>query len=325
MKTTYKDFLILEHTKQLKEIVKKWINKYSFDIPDDFWNVLEETYINNNTYMINAYYWIVTGEPLTLDFLKKIGEIMKKKKESYNDVIKNITKKDGISKYLSDNKDIKTSLDIVVPSDLDCLELLVQEKDYSVYKIKYDDEYTIRNLYTYLIEYLAGQDLEYDNITKDDDGYQDELNYLIDDYMEDITLLDINHPDVYEHIDEYISNNISEDKFKKVEKVRNEIRKLLNSQLGEKTNPWCLLANDENNNLCMSSTYFWYMIYTGVDKLIAFKNNKVISFCASKFDVDVNTWWDLQDEERYYIYSDENETAYYNPYKNRIEIDYYNN
>lgn len=68
------------------------------------------------------------------------------------------------------------------------------------------------------------------------------------------------------------------------------VRKIVDMQLGVKTNPWCLITNKEGEN----PWHYWNKVYIGYPKHIAFKNGKVFAFCAG--NNEQNEWWDLKDK-----------------------------
>ncbi|MDO5760989.1 MAG: hypothetical protein Q4Q06_08175, partial [Bacteroidota bacterium] len=73
------------------------------------------------------------------------------------------------------------------------------------------------------------------------------------------------------------------------------VRELMNDHLtvdGNYYNCWCLLYSDNNGKLSDSSWGYWNN-YTGTQKKVAFKDGKIISFCASYGKK--SEWWDLSD------------------------------
>lgn len=76
------------------------------------------------------------------------------------------------------------------------------------------------------------------------------------------------------------------------EESRQNLRKILNSHLGKRTSPWCLLQGDNEGNLTEDSKRYWRN-YSTVQRQVAFKNGKIISFKSS--NKSMNEWWDLQD------------------------------
>ena len=64
---------------------------------------------------------------------------------------------------------------------------------------------------------------------------------------------------------------------------------------GEDANPWCLAArqDDDDNDLGQAWGY-WSNNYSTIPKRIAFKNGKLLAFCAS--DSDEITWWNREDK-----------------------------
>lgn len=297
MKTTFQDFLILEHTQRLKKIIEKWAKENDFEIREYFWYILENRYINNNTYMIDAYYYIIVDELLSFEKLQQIDEIMKKNKESYNDVIKYIDNKNKLDNYLNKNKDVKTSFSKIDPKNLDCLELKSSKKSgkdvYEVYSIKYDELLVKLNQEDKIQEYVIDHQLKKIGIDfNNKEEYQKEFdNYMmyyldINNFINDLDGIGIN---------KVISNLIGEENYKNIEDTRHQLRKLLDTHLGKNSNPWCLLAYNSDYELSINSDYYWYNEYTGIPKKIAFKNGKVFAFCGNQIDYDL--WYDLQDNE----------------------------
>ena len=71
------------------------------------------------------------------------------------------------------------------------------------------------------------------------------------------------------------------------------MRKIINTHWGEDANPWCLLQGDGNGNLSSDAWKYWSH-YDGVEKRVAFKDGKLLAFCAN--DERVDWWWDRQDD-----------------------------
>ena len=71
------------------------------------------------------------------------------------------------------------------------------------------------------------------------------------------------------------------------------MRKIINTHWGEDANPWCLLQGDGNGNLRSDAWKYWSH-YDGVEKRVAFKDGKLLAFCANEDNND--WWWDRQDE-----------------------------
>lgn len=323
MKTSYKDFLILEHTKQFKTIVKKWMKESDRFFTEYtelyFFELLEKRYINNNTYMIDAYFYLREGGFEPIEKLEKIAEIMKKKKQSYVDVIKY----DSIDDYLEGTKGIKTSKDLIKPQSIEGLELMTERDEFSVYKIKDDDLYkhnTFDVIEEKRIEYILGQELKGIDPDDPDIDYEEEKEDIID------NIDDYNYASIESYYDdEDIIDTIGKEKFNKIEKCREDLVKLLKSHLGKNANPWCLLESDEENGeyeLSLESNYYWYAKYTGTDKYVAFRKNKIIAFAANnytKMTPNNLSWYNLQDDEQKYIYSGNIGEVYYNVEENKIE------
>ena len=70
------------------------------------------------------------------------------------------------------------------------------------------------------------------------------------------------------------------------------VRSIIDTHWGADANPWCLAARDYDDELRPAWDY-WHDTYNTVDKRIAFKNGKLLAFCAS--DDGSNTWWDRED------------------------------
>ena len=70
------------------------------------------------------------------------------------------------------------------------------------------------------------------------------------------------------------------------------MRKIINTHWGEDANPWCLLQGDGEGNLSSNAWYYWNH-YNGVPKRVAFKDGRLLAFCASNYAK--NYWWDRQD------------------------------
>ena len=71
------------------------------------------------------------------------------------------------------------------------------------------------------------------------------------------------------------------------------MRKIINTHWGEDANPWCLLQGDGKGNLNSDAWQYWNH-YNGVPKRVAFKDGKLLAFCAN--DDNSDCWWDRQDE-----------------------------
>ena len=71
------------------------------------------------------------------------------------------------------------------------------------------------------------------------------------------------------------------------------MRKIINTHWGEDANPWCLLQGDGKGNLSSDAWGYWND-YNAVPKRVAFKDGKLLAFCANDYDSDC--WWDRQDE-----------------------------
>ena len=71
------------------------------------------------------------------------------------------------------------------------------------------------------------------------------------------------------------------------------VRRIIDTHWGKEANPWCLAARNDDGNMSKAWAY-WSETYNTVDKRIAFRNGKLLAFCAS--DNDDVTWWDNEDE-----------------------------
>ncbi|WP_040576201.1 toxin-antitoxin system YwqK family antitoxin, partial [Porphyromonas somerae] len=71
------------------------------------------------------------------------------------------------------------------------------------------------------------------------------------------------------------------------------MRKIINTHWGEDANPWCLLQGAGKGNLSSDAWGYWND-YNAVPKRVAFKDGKLLAFCANDYDSDC--WWDRQDE-----------------------------
>lgn len=220
MLTTFADFLLLESTKQLKEIIKKWneISLYELN-PEELEKMIidyENKYHDNNHEMIAMYYYFENGKQADEKDVKKIVKIMKKNKDSYQDVVAI-----GTKEYLNINSNIKIKEDKIDPKSLSFLKLV---KSYPEFNI-----------------------------------------------------------DIYDILDDGIDTI----------NIQKQLRKLLDTHLGEDTNPWCLLESNVKNGISDKAIEYWQH-YNFYSKQIAFRNGTVCAFHAS--DNDEYTWWSLQDD-----------------------------
>ena len=71
------------------------------------------------------------------------------------------------------------------------------------------------------------------------------------------------------------------------------MRKIINTHWGEDANPWCLLQGDGEGNLSSDAWQYWNH-YDAVYKRVAFKDGKLLAFCAN--DENSDCWWDRLDE-----------------------------
>ncbi len=76
------------------------------------------------------------------------------------------------------------------------------------------------------------------------------------------------------------------------DKSRKNMREIINTHFGKNSSPWCLLQSDGNGNLTEESEHYWNE-YDGIDKRVAFKDGKLLAFCAN--DSDDVVWWDRND------------------------------
>lgn len=70
------------------------------------------------------------------------------------------------------------------------------------------------------------------------------------------------------------------------------MRRIINTHWGEDANPWCLLQGDGTGKLSPDAWKYWNH-YDGVPKRVAFKDGKLLAFCANDYDSDC--WWDRKD------------------------------
>ncbi|MBQ7220821.1 MAG: hypothetical protein IJS28_07570 [Synergistaceae bacterium] len=68
------------------------------------------------------------------------------------------------------------------------------------------------------------------------------------------------------------------------------VRRIIDTHWGEDANPWCLAARQDGS---MEAAWEYWNSYDSVEKRIAFKDGKLLAFCAS--DDDNITWWDRED------------------------------
>ena len=88
------------------------------------------------------------------------------------------------------------------------------------------------------------------------------------------------------------------------------VRAIIDTHWGENANPWCLAAGHDLDG--HGDAWRMWENYSGTDKRIAFKDGKLLAFCAS--EDDTVTWWDREDEAHsgipYIIKKDGNKTYY---------------
>ena len=79
-------------------------------------------------------------------------------------------------------------------------------------------------------------------------------------------------------------------------KGQQAVRDLMNSHLtvnGKYYNCWCLLYASESTGKLSSEAWSYWNRYNGTQKKVAFKDGKIVSFCASSEKHP--EWWDLSD------------------------------
>ena len=74
---------------------------------------------------------------------------------------------------------------------------------------------------------------------------------------------------------------------------RKNLRAIINSHLGIRSNPWCLLLADKNGNLSWYSQRFWNR-YHGLKKRVAFQHGRLYAFSAGQRHP--RTWYDRMDQ-----------------------------
>ena len=73
---------------------------------------------------------------------------------------------------------------------------------------------------------------------------------------------------------------------------RINMRSIINTHWGVKSNPWCLLQGDEEGNLTQESGRYWEF-YNGFPKRVAFKDSRLYAFSAGTGHSRI--WWDRND------------------------------
>lgn len=87
------------------------------------------------------------------------------------------------------------------------------------------------------------------------------------------------------------------------------VRKALDAQIGPESNPWCLASRDikslrytteyledvPEDCIDLAEAYHMWQVYSEYPKRVAFKNGRILAFCAS--DSDGITWWDLNNND----------------------------
>lgn len=71
----------------------------------------------------------------------------------------------------------------------------------------------------------------------------------------------------------------------------NAVRKIVDTNWGKDANPWCLISRKDNGS--MDGAWSYWTHYNKFPKQIAFQNNKLIAFRASRVSTDF--WWNRQD------------------------------
>lgn len=275
MITNYKDYLLLEVSKQNKSILDKWMEKdggeeyisYSdYHEMLDFINDIKDT----NTYMLFAYYFIFDDIMYDdLSIIEDCVKAMKIDKLSYNDIIK---KYDSIMDYYEESKKKIKKIDI----NEDYLKLIDSNKNFKIYEI--NDKYVNPNK---IIEFF-----KYNNI-----DYYDSSDVVNDNIME----LTNQDKDILVKKLEEIGYDVNY-----TEKLRKYLIDIIHTQRGDKAQPWCLLKIKTSFDE-VSGMIYWYMIYCGTKKYVCFKNDNIVSFGAcltaeieSESKPETN-WYDLQD------------------------------
>ena len=122
----------------------------------------------------------------------------------------------------------------------------------------------------------------------------DNPNELIEKFTDEIKGEPIN-PDIVPEltnkktISEY---NITYYDVENTEAGRIAVRKIIDTHFGKNSNPWCLIARIDND--ITKSSNFWFSIYSGITKGIAFQNGKLIAFRANSENQE--KWWDRMDD-----------------------------
>ena len=70
------------------------------------------------------------------------------------------------------------------------------------------------------------------------------------------------------------------------------VRKIIDTHWGKDANPWCLAARGKRGG--MGDAWRMWQHYDAIPKRIAFRNGKLLAFCAS--DKKGTQWWDREDE-----------------------------
>lgn len=141
MKTTFKEFLLLESTKQLRKLVSKWYDESEIDLSYDFDTLVEkldELYSDdNNAFMIAAKYYIEKGKLPNDKEVKRAVKIMKKKKHSYSQI-----NSIGLDEYLNNFNDVIKE-DYISPNEYPNILSLyknIEEYGLTIYNIDESDK-----------------------------------------------------------------------------------------------------------------------------------------------------------------------------------------
>ncbi len=103
-------------------------------------------------------------------------------------------------------------------------------------------------------------------------------------------------PDVLTNKKDY-GNGITVYDVANTRKGQRAVRELMNSHLtvnGHYYNGWCLLYASESTGELTSQAWNYWNNYNGTQKKVAFKDGKIVSFCASSSSH--SEWWDLSNK-----------------------------
>ena len=62
------------------------------------------------------------------------------------------------------------------------------------------------------------------------------------------------------------------------------VRSIIDTHWGEDANPWCLAARRDDDEHDLEQAWDYWCNYNRIEKRIAFKNGKLLAFCASDND-----------------------------------------